>query len=381
MDSRLIEQIRELAEQTTRPFYIYERERIVEHCRAFTSIPYANKAIHFASMANATREFLELVRDHGLKIFVNSPGHLTLAQELGFRGHDIVYTASAMDAEQLGEVHAAGALLNLDSPGQLALHRELYPGEPMGIRCNIGDLVDPRYTRAGYFLGSQSRLGLTVEEIEAETGAKDISGLHLYIGTDLLELDYFEACYTELARLTRLFPELWFVDLGGGFGLPKEQGGEFPFEQYASFVSALMERLTADLGRSIRLILEPGRIIGGEAGHFVCRVTDVKQRNGSQLVGVNGSSTQFPRPLFYPDDAHHPLTVLPSHRNGNGNGSPKLHSMVFGCSTYSRDYLSRDVELPEVQIGDLMIFAQAGSYCASAYTHFLGFPQPEEFFV
>jgi diaminopimelate decarboxylase len=239
-------------------------------------------------------------------------------------------------------------------------------------------LIEPRPTRAGYFLGQESRLGLTVAEIEGLARSRQIAGLHLYVGTDLVDLLYFEECYEALVCLARRFPGLWFVDFGGGFGLPRDEVEAFPFRRYRGYVAALMERLSRDLGRSIRLLLEPGRIIGGEAGHFACRVTDVKWRNGTQLVGVNGSSAQFPRPLFYPGDAHHPVTVILADGR---RPTPPIPSAVYGCSTYSRDFLARDAALPGVAVGDLVVFGHAGSYCASAHTSFLGFPAAEELFV
>jgi len=379
MDPGLIDKVRALAADQAGPFYVYDTARIAERCHAFTSIPYADKSIHFASMANSTPAFLQVVREHGLKIFVNSPGHLALSQELGFTGHDVIYTASAMDAGQMRQVKQAGALLNLDSTGQLETWWRLFPDEPVGIRCNIGDLVEPRSTRGGYFLGKESRLGLTLSEIEGLFGSPRIAGLHLYVGTDLLDLGYFQECYTQLARLARNFPALWFIDFGGGFGLPRSADPAFPLERYGRYVTELMTRLSDELGRQVRLILEPGRIIGGEAGYFVCRVTDVKQRNGSQLIGVNGSSVQFPRPLFYPDDAYHPVTLL--GHNGQAPDTAERLSSIYGCSTYSRDFFSRDVPLPRVQIDDLLVFGHAGSYCATAFTHFLGFPRPAEFFI
>jgi diaminopimelate decarboxylase len=54
---------------------------------------------------------------------------------------------------------------------------------------------------------------------------------------------------------------------------------------------------------------------------------------------------------------------------------------IYGCSTYSRDYLAKDVELPEAHIGDIVIFGHAGSYCSAAHTDFLGFPKAEEYFI
>ncbi|MBN2359767.1 MAG: hypothetical protein JXR83_09960 [Deltaproteobacteria bacterium] len=376
LSPRLVEQIRELAARCDGPFYVYDQAAIEQNCRDFLAIPYADKSIHFASMANSTRRFLEIVRGAGLQIFVNSPGHLALAREIGFAGQQIVYTSSAMDDGLLRLAHDAGAIVNLDSMGQLAAWRRLFGDEPVGIRCNIGELVEPRPTLAGYFLGKQSRLGLTVDEIESLAGQHGIAGLHVYVGTDILDLGYFRDCYQQLARLTKLFPALRFVDFGGGFGLPHNSDAPFPIEQYRDLVTELMTRLSNELGRSIRLLLEPGRIIGGAAGFFVCRVTDVKLRGDWQLIGLDASSTQFPRPLFYPADARHPVTLLDA-----ADRSVTLRSSLYGCSTYSRDFLARDLQLPATRIGDLVVLGQAGSYCATAFTHFLGFEPATEFFV
>jgi diaminopimelate decarboxylase len=132
-------------------------------------------------------------------------------------------------------------------------------------------------------------------------------------------------------------------------------------------------------GRSIKMILEPGRIIGSSAGYFVCKVTDIKKRNGNILLGVNASSVQFPRPLFYPDTARHPAILL--HNREVMNSHETQLTSVYGCSTYSRDFLTRDIQLPHAEIGDIIVLGNAGSYSRSSYTEFLGFPKPKEIFV
>jgi len=88
---------------------------------------------------------------------------------------------------------------------------------------------------------------------------------------------------------------------------------------------------------------------------------------------------QFSRPLLYPDMARHPVNII---RNGQvlHESEHQLHT-IFGCSTYSRDILRSKIELPQVNTGDLLVFGNAGSYCASSYCQFLGFPKPEEFFL
>ena len=360
------------------PLYLYDTAMIRGMCRRFASLPYPHTAVHFACMANSHPAFLGIIREEGLGIFVNSPMHLHLALAAGFAGHEIVYAASAMDEAAMWAVHDAGAIVNLDSTDQVARWRRMFPESPFGIRCNIGELVEPRETRGGYFIGRESRLGLTPDEIHALRGDRSVAGLHLYVGTDICSLDYFRRCYEVLAEFAAGFPAVTHLDLGGGFGLEDEQGEEFDFGAYGAMTAAFMRRVSAAAGRPVRMILEPGRIIGGRAGWFVCRVTDVKLRGGRQLVGVNASSVQFPRPLFYPDSARHPVRIL--HVDNALNGKPALRSSVYGCSTYSRDFLARDVQLPNARIGDIVVLGNAGSYCASAYTRFLGFPPAKEVF-
>jgi diaminopimelate decarboxylase len=369
--------IRAIAARHEGPFYVYDRQEIRRICQDFLAIPWTEKSVHFATMANASPDVLRAVREAGLAAFVNSLGHLDLVLSLGFRPEEIVFTASAMDAHTMRRVHEVGVLVNLDSLSQAAAWQAAFPSAPAGLRCNIGDRVTPRQTRAGYFLGRDSRLGLTIPEIEVFSGATWVNGLHLYLGTDIRDLGHFRECYEILAELARLFPGLRYLDFGGGFGVPRD-GEVFDFAAYGRMVEQVMSRVSRDLGRTVRLVLEPGRLISAEAGHFVCRVVDVKERPGRLVVGVNASSAQFPRPLLYPEDAFHPVTLL-FCGGPRGALEDPLPTDVCGCSTYSRDYLSRGVLLPPARPGDLVVFGHAGAYCSSARSDFLGFPAAAEF--
>lgn len=360
------------------PFYLYDAGTIRSMCRKFAALPFPGCSVHFACMANAHPTFLGIVKDEGLSLFVNSLPHLRHALALGFAGDQIIFTASAMDEATMWAVRDAGAMVNLDSLNQVARWQQMFPGTPFGIRCNIGGLIEAKKTRGGYFIGPESRLGMTPEEFLSLAGNRQIAGLHLYAGTDITDIDYFSRCYDILADFAVQFPALTYLDVGGGFGLHDEDGREFDLLRYGIMADAFMKHVSRKLGRPIRLILEPGRLIGARAGWFVCRVIDIKQRGTRQLIGVNASSVQFPRPLFYPDSARHPVTLL--HADATLNGKPVHPASVCGCSTYSRDFLAHDVILPRAETGDIIVFGDAGSYCAAAYTHFLGFPQPREIF-
>lgn len=360
------------------PVYVYDTQKIREYSKRFASIPYDPKSIHFATMANSNPEFLNIIHEEGLGVFVNSPEHLKLVHDVGFNEKEIIFTASALCRDTMKLASDAGVIIYLDSPGQLKQWQELYPDKPVGIRCNLGRMVTPMKTHASYFIGEESRLGFTPDEICRQKGNPNIMGLHLYVGTDILNYDYFFACYQALLSFSKLFPNLSHIDLGGGFGL--NYNGSFPFdiEQYGKRLNLMMKDVSESLDRELHLLLEPGRIIGGEAGYFASLVTDVKIRKDKQLIGINASTTQFPRPLFYPDTAIHPVAIV---RNGSlANGSTVM-SNIYGCSTYSRDYFIKSVSVPKAEIGDWVIFGNAGSYCAAAYTHFLGFLPAEEKFL
>ena len=376
---RLTNFINSKQENANDPFYVYNSEGIRLNCKRFQSIRYSNKAIHFASMANINTSFLNIIKEEGISIFVNSPNHLRLALDAGFLGKDIVLTASALSAETMQSVHKYGVQVNLDSPNQLKLWQQLFPDTPVGIRCNIGDKVKPYSNHAGSFIGTESRLGFTPEEIEQITDKSKIKGLHLYVGTDIFDIDYFMNCYSELIELSKVFPKLEYLNFGGGFGVAEDGKEQFDFETYGARVTQLMEHASAQHGKSLKLILEPGRIIGGEAGYFMCKVTDVKERPNLRLVGVNASTVQFSRPLLYPDIANHPVTVI---RNGKILKPVKTTTTtIYGCSTYSRDLFSKKIQLPEIEIGDTLAYGIAGSYSASSYSTFLGFPKPAEYFI
>lgn len=361
------------------PYYVYDSQIIRDHCQIFQNITYKNKSIHFASMANINPQFLSIVKEENVNIFVNSILHLKVAQEAGYDKQEIIFTSSALTEKTMRLVHSCGAQLNLDSPNQLEFWLKLFPKQPVGIRCNIGDKVNPYSTHAGFFIGKESRLGFTREEIGQIEDKSIIEGLHLYAGTDIFDIDYFINCYQELINIAVDFPSLEYLNLGGGFGVSENGEKQFDISEYNTRVTQIMSEVSQHKGISIKLILEPGRIIGGEAGFFVCSVTDVKKRSTNRLVGVNASTVQFSRPLIYPDIANHPVMII---REGVQYVSEPLHTTsIYGCSTYSRDLFTKKVQLPELKIGDIIVFGNAGSYSASSHSHFLGFPKPEEYFI
>jgi diaminopimelate decarboxylase len=361
------------------PFYIYDSQLIRGNCKMFREIPWENKSIHFATMANSNVDFLKIVKEEKINVFVNSLTHLQAVQQIGFQGKEIIFTSSATTYSTMEKIRETGAQMNADSPNQLHRWMEMFPDTRIGIRCNIGETVEPLSTRAGYFIGKASRLGFTVDELNEIQNKAFIKGLHLYAGTDIFDIPYLVSCYRSLIQLSNNFPEIEYLNFGGGFGVSENGEQKFDIKEYGRKVADLMEETSTSQGKSIQLILEPGRIIGGSAGYFVCVVTDIKKRKDQCFVGINGSIAQFPRPLMYPDLAHHPILILRDNKLLMDDNLQQ--TTIYGSSTYSRDLFCSDRLLPQLRTGDIIVFGNAGSYCASSYCEFLGFPKPNEYFV
>jgi diaminopimelate decarboxylase len=361
------------------PYYLYDSSEIKQNCRTFQNISYKNKSIHFATMANINSDFLKIIKEENTNVFVNSMGHLKQVMDVGYKGHEIIFTSSAMTEKMMKTIKTNGIKTYLDSPMQLRRWSKLNPNIPVGIRCNIGDSIKPYSNHAGSFIGKTSRLGFSIEEIKQISDKSKITSIHVYVGTDITDITYFMNCYSALIKIAKYFPNLNSLNFGGGFGVSENGEKTFDIDEYNSQLNKLLEVASKNLGRDLSIILEPGRIIGANSGYFICNVSDIKKKDNSILVGVNASIAQFPRPLMYPDLALDPVKVV---RDGKVLSGKEQHvSIIYGNSTYSRDIFRKDIYLPEIETGDILVFGNAGAYSSSSYSEFLGFDKPEEYFI
>lgn len=366
--------------RATRPTYVYDLERLHRRCERLDRLTRDGHAIFFATMANDHPDVLAAVRALGHGIFVNSPRHLELARALGFPANKIIYAASNMQPEEMQRCAEHGVHLILDSLGQLKQFADLSgPGAELGLRLSVGstrdggDLTDdPSY-----------RFGLVADEIpRAVAMARDrgvrIVGAHAYFGTDVMRPEVLLGGMRRLAEAAQCLPDLRYLDVAGGLGVAEGLHQEFDIERYARGAAELLHGLQTRLGRRIDLLIEPGRYLVADCGYFFVRVVDVKLRPDRAFVGTNGSVAIFPRPLVYPDRAAHPCELIGPRRKAAAHPQPLD---ICGNSTYSRDFLARQVRLPLPAAGDLLVFHKAGAYCRSMITDFLGKERPDEIVV
>lgn len=364
----------------SRPTYVYDLKQIRDRCRELEAIPVSRKSIFFATMANDHPAILSCVRDCGHGVFVNSPRHLQLACELGFPASRIIYAATNMTAEEMETCQRSGVRLILDSLDQLRQFAELSKiGQEVGLRLSVGSALDgvamtedPAY-----------RFGLLPEELPeavavAQRSGARIVGAHSYFGTDLISPELLAEGLERLACAADALPDLRYIDVGGGFGVTSRDSVGFDIESYGRLAADVMTRHERRRGQPLELVLEPGRYLSARCGYFFVRVIDVKRRADRAFVGTNGSVVLFPRPLLYPEQAFHPCEILGAHSE-----RPRFEAPLYICgnSTYSRDFLARNVRMALPEQGDTILFHNAGAYCRSMITEFLGKDRPAEVVV
>jgi len=291
---------------------------------------------------------------------------------LGFKPEQIVFASTGISAPTMRLLGRLGVRVNIDSRGQLEMYGQQHPGSSLGIRLNIDEK-----SRNNVFIGAESRIGMLESELPevfaiARKYNLKLIGTHVYLGTDVTSLEDLLAGVDKTLELSDHFEDLEFVDLGGGFPIQEER---FDFEQYKHAISERLENYSIKRGRSIHMVLEPGRAVFGNTAFFCAQVTDVKERPDRYLVCLNASATLIPRAMFYED--YNPVSVLRSSATGEFDKPVD----IVGSTTYSRDFIGRKVQLQRVNPGDWLKLHCAGSYCYAMITRFLGQAMPPEFLI
>jgi diaminopimelate decarboxylase len=363
-----------------RSTYVYDLNRLRLRCRLVERLSVGRKRIFFATMANDHPEILACIRDSGLGVFVNSPLHLELVLGLGFEPAKIIYAASNMIAEEMQRCVAQRVNLVLDSLEQIHTLCDIASDVQIGIRLNVGSALDRTELRHD----PSYRFGLVAEELPpavdlATRRGIRIVGAHSYLGTDVMQPTVLLQGLERLGLAAAGLPDLRYLDVGGGFGVPDVLGdAEFDLWLYGRAAAELMRRHERRLGRPLELYIEPGRYLVADSGYFFVKVVECKVREDRVFVGTNGSVAEFPRPLVYPERARHPCEIVGADRDESTYRYP---AFVCGNTTYSQDFLARDVALPLPRPGDILVFHNAGAYGRSMSTRFLGRQPVEEIVV
>ena len=353
------------------PLFFYSintlREQIKRLKQSMSGYP---TQLMFATMANDRAEILRVISGEGIGACVNSIPHLQRAVSNGFAPNNIQFTSCGLPDTDMAYLQCLGIPANLDSPSQIESWCRLMPGAVVGARINAGALAElPKAPdRIGMDIPSFERS----REIARSLGGR-VNGVHVYAGTNFASSREILPTMQGLFDLVRRNPDLDYANIGGGIGVDYSHSGNgFDYETFGEEVCALARKVSNERSRPLTLLFEPGRSMVASSALFLTRVTDIKNLHGKRFVTVDASVSVFPRPFHHPDTPHYAYVINLSERDA----TPTVPSVVVGRTTFSRDILG-DYALPSsLEVGALIAFKDAGAYCESMISRFLGQREP-----
>jgi diaminopimelate decarboxylase len=357
-----------IAAEVGTPFYCYSTATLERHYRVFSeAFAGLDSLVCYAMKANSNQAVIKTFARLGAGMDVVSGGELKRALAAGVPGERIMFSGVGKTREEHRAALEAGVFcINVESEPEVVQLSEVATslGRTAHISFRVNPDVDAR-THAKISTGKKGdKFGIpisTAREVYARTAKLPgiaISGVDMHIGSQIVDMQPYDDAYALMAEFVGTLRAdghtIAHVDVGGGLGIPYRDDNEPPPEpaRYAEVVRRHTERL------GVRVVMEPGRMLVGNAGILVSRVIYVKETEGHTFVIVDGAMNDLIRPTLY--EAHHEIRPVAEPKAG----APKPKVDVVGPICESGDYLALGRKLPAVKAGDLIAVMTAGAYGA-----------------
>jgi diaminopimelate decarboxylase len=378
--------LKRIAQEVGTPAYIYSLATLKRHYKvfdqAFAKVPHI---VCFSVKANSNLALLRTFAKEGSGFDIVSGGELFRALKVGGDPKKIVFSGVGKKKEEIQYALNAGILMfNVESEEELIALNEIAAGigkkAPISLRVNPD--VDPQthpYISTGM---KKSKFGVDIKK-SLETYKKavalsniDVVGVDCHIGSQLTSVTPFVDALGKVREyLDRVLAgemkkegtQIRYLDLGGGLGINYHDETPPLPEEYAHAVIRGLE------GLNITLILEPGRVIVGNAGILLTEVQYIKETDTKKFVIVDGGMNDLIRPALYGSyQAIQPVEE---------NKAEKIVADVVGPICESGDFFAKDREIGRPKRGDLLAVMSAGAYGFTMASNYNSHPKPPEVLV
>jgi len=365
-----------IAEQVGTPFYCYSAATIRRHYTVFAkAFDGLDALVCYAMKANSNQAVLTLLGSLGAGMDVVSGGELARALAAGIEPRKITFSGVGKTAAEIEAALSAGIMsFNVESEPELAAISAIANarGRKARVSLRVNPDVDAR-THAKISTGlAENKFGVPLSRARevyaraARLPGIEIAGADMHIGSQLTDLEPFDEAFSLLAELVRDLRAdghpISHVDLGGGLGIPYHEG-EDPQSYHPDRYATIVRRHFGALG--CKLVLEPGRLIVGNAGILVTRVLYVKRGEAKTFVIVDAGMNDLVRPTLY--DAWHeiiPVAEAKTHDKTHDKTHATILADIVGPVCETGDYVALGRSIPEPTQGDLLAVLTAGAYGA-----------------
>ncbi|MCA9405999.1 MAG: diaminopimelate decarboxylase [Candidatus Omnitrophica bacterium] len=355
--------VSDVVEKVGTPLYLYSHNTLVDHFtkiqKAFASI---NPLICFAMKSNDNMAVLKTLADQGAGFDIVSVGELKKLKKIKADTKKVVFASVGKTEEEIVEAIKAQILFfNVESLPELdeidRIAGQMNKTARVALRINP-DVEAPTHAKITTgTLKNKFGIDLTTARkiIKSKTKYKniDFSGLHVHIGSQITKSEPFVNALKRVIEFLNVLRaedgiELEYLDIGGGLGIIYKDEKPQTAQDFADAVLPYLKET------GLKIVMEPGRFIAGNAGIFVTRVLYLKDNGVKKFLIVDGGMNDLIRPSLY--DAYH--EIVPVKKK---TGKKEVMDVV-GPICESGDYFAKDRELPVLKKGDLLAVMSAGAY-------------------
>ncbi len=368
-----LDQLQNITKQYPTPFHLYDEKGIRQTARDLKAAFAWNPGFkeYFAVKATPTPVILKLLREEGCGVDCSSLTELILSDKCSFEGHEIMFSSNETPAEDYRLAAKLGAVINLDDFTHIDFLKETigYIPETISCRFNPGGVFRLGESNEGFQVmdnPGDSKYGFTREQLFEgfkklkAMGAKHF-GIHAFLASNTLSNDYYPALAgilfelaAELERETGC--DIAFINLSGGVGIPYRPGqAKNDIFAIGEGVHREFERVLVPAGMGdVAIFTELGRYMLGPNGCLVTKVLHFKHTY-KEYVGLDACAANLMRPAMY--GAYHHITVM----GKEDRPCDHVYDVVGGLCE-NNDKFAIDRELPEIEIGDLLVIHDSGAH-------------------
>lgn len=359
--------LKTIAREVGTPVYVYSTATLVRHFNVFSeAFEGLDALVCFAVKANSNQAVLATLAAEGAGADVVSEGELIRALRAGIPAEKIVFSGVGKKPNEMAAALKAGIKqFNVESEPELdvlnAVAGRLGLTAPVSVRVNPD--VDAKTHHKIATGKSENKFGIAWSKAEgvyariAELPNLRATGVDVHIGSQLTDLNPFKTAFEKVLDLVKKLRSnghaIDHIDLGGGLGIPYDPSEETP--PSPGLYGAMIKQVLGDMDCSI--ILEPGRLIAGNAGILLSELLYVKQGEDRTFYIVDAAMNDLVRPAMY--DAYHAIQPVDEPQSEH-----TIKADFVGPVCESGDTFAKGRETPEMKPAELLVFRSAGAYGA-----------------
>jgi diaminopimelate decarboxylase len=351
-----------IAKRVGTPFYLYSHHTLVDHFtkiqRAFAKV---KPTICFAMKSNSNMAVIKTLLNYGAGVDIVSIGEFKKALKLGVDPKKVVFASVGKTEEEIGFAIKKGILFfNVESVPELEEINRI--AKKMGKKTQAALRINPDVEAATHdFVTTgtlKNKFGIDLRSThhilrnQKNYSHVKITGLHIHIGSQIVSstpfINALQKVIEFLETLKKEKIKLEYLDIGGGLGIIYKDENPQTAQDFANAILPFLEKT------GLKIVMEPGRFIVGNAGIFVTKLLYMKDNGYKKFYIVDGGMNDLIRPSLY--NAYH--SIIPVKQT-----STTLDKFdVVGPICESGDFFAKERMLPVLKKGDLLAIMSAGAY-------------------